>query len=158
MFSCSGGVKESNDGFTTAQELLDSGEVNKAVTWTPNDAKVVGGPYSNPVLIYGTDFGRFFQTMYELGDYDGMLAFTSSESIERHGEDKIRRKYETMNFGFTLKLHSKKDNPDGTIMLNYNSEKFATKNVTRVTVKIENDSTKLVLPDNLKNLFKASPN
>lgn len=107
---------------------------------------------SNPAFMQGSDFGNLFQTLYRLGNFDDMMKFTSTGSIEHHGRDKVLKYYKTMEFGFTLKLVGQNVIGD-TIQLNYTSRRVATKGVTRMLVVVENDTCKLVLPDNLNNLF-----
>lgn len=106
--------------------------------------------YSNPFLIMGSDFGRFMQTLYKLGDFEKMLYFTHSSSIQKHGKQNIFNHYQEMEFGFEMKLQSHNKNDDGSITLNYQTNKMATKGIFRMIVKIENDTTKLVLPDELE--------
>lgn len=114
--------------------------------------EIKSGEYSNPVLIQGSDFGSFFQAMYKIGDFEKMLKFTSSESIKEHGSIKIIEAYQSMDFGYKLKLKSKTNNPNGSITLNYNSDVFATNKITRINVIIENDSCKIILPKKIENL------
>ena len=110
-------------------------------------------PFSNPVLIYGSDFGNYFKVLYAQGKFSDMVKFTSSKSIKKHGKDKIVDFYKNkIHFGYELgKLKSTINEDDGAIILNYpSSQVFATKKVVRLKVVIENDTCKLVLPDNLK--------
>ena len=84
--------------------------------------------------------------------YDDMIKFTSRESINEFGEDVIRDFYKNkMKFGYEIgKPHSQ--NVEGNVItLNYNGNIIATKTVIRINVVVENDSCKIVLPDNLKN-------
>ncbi len=108
-------------------------------------------PFSNAAIIYGTDFGNFFRTLYKQGKYDDMIKFTSKESLELHSEDVVRDFYENkMKFGYELgKPHSQNVEGDFTT-LNYNGNIIATKTVVRIDVKLENDSCKIVLPKKLK--------
>jgi len=109
-------------------------------------------PFSNPAIIYGSDFGNFFRTMYKHGNYDEMIKFTSKESLDEFGEDEVRDFYKNkIKFGYKIgKLLSSDANGD-YITLNYNGDVIATKTVIRIIVKIENDSCKIVLPNKLKN-------
>jgi len=110
-------------------------------------------PFSNPALIYGSDFGNFFKTLYAQGKFADMVKFTSAESIKKHGKDKIIDFYKNkIHFGYELgKLKSTNKEEDGSITLNYpSSQVFATKKVVRINVVIQNDSVKIKLPDNLK--------
>jgi len=101
----------------------------------------------------GTDFGNFFKTLYKHGRFEDMLAFTSSKSVEKFGRDVVLEFYKNeLKFGYELG-----DKPisqftsDDIITLNYNANIIATKRVVRINVVIENDSCKIVLPNDLKN-------
>ena len=111
------------------------------------------GPYANPFLIYGTDFGNFFQTMYIHGNFDQMLAFTSTQSKNKFGEDVIIDFYKNkLDFGYDIGNFPLSSGTDGDIItINYQANIMATKKIIRVNVIIENDSCKIVLPDNLNN-------
>ncbi len=99
--------------------------------------------YSNPVLVYGSSFGNYFQALYKIGKFDDMLKFTSSGSIKKYGTVNIRKMYETMEFAYTIKLKSKTGTD--TVVLNYEAIIYATKNMIRIPVVIENDTVKIVL-------------
>lgn len=105
--------------------------------------------FSNPVFIYGSSFGNYFQALYKVGKFDKMLKFTSSGSIMKYGKENIRKMYETMDFAYTIKLKSKFGTD--TITLNYEAGIYATKHMVRIPVVIENDTVKIVL-QNLRSL------
>lgn len=105
--------------------------------------------FSNPVFIYGSSFGNYFQALYKIGKFDEMLKFTSSGSISKYGKANILKMYETMDFAYSIKLKSKTGTD--TIVLNYEAGIFATRNILRIPVIIENDTVKIVLK-NLKSL------
>jgi len=111
------------------------------------------GPYENPFLIYGTDFGNYFQTMFVHGKYEQMIAFTSKRSIDEFGEKRVLDFYKNeLDFGYDIggkPLSSGVEN-DMTV-LNYKADIMATKTIIRINVVIENDSCKIVLPSDLKN-------
>jgi hypothetical protein len=111
------------------------------------------GPYSNPFFIYGTDFGNFFQTMYIHGRYDQMIEFTSSESIDKFGKNAILDFYKNeLDFGYDIGKYPLSSGTDGDItVINYEANIMATKKIVRVSVVLENDSCKIVLPNKLKN-------
>lgn len=116
-------------------------------------SNVENKPFSDPAIIYGSNFGQFFQEMYKLGDYDGMMAFTSSESIELHGKDVILEHYKNMTFGFDLgKLKSiqEDEDEDGRMSMFYLSDIDATKVRFILHVKIENDSCKVLIHKNIE--------
>lgn len=99
--------------------------------------------YANPVFIYGSSFGNYFQALYKIGKFDDMLKFTSSGSISKYGKANIRKMYETMEFAYVIKLKSKTGTD--TIVLNYEAGIYATKHMVRIPVVIESDTTKIVL-------------
>ncbi len=106
-------------------------------------------PFSNPILIYGSSFGNFFQTLYKQGKFNDMILFTSKNSIEKYGIKNILEAYEKMEFGYNIKLKSSNSNPNKTITLNYETEIMATKGIMRMNVVIENDTVKVLL-NNIK--------
>lgn len=98
----------------------------------------------------GTDFGNFFKTLYLHGKFSDMLAFTSTQSVEKFGEDVILDFYENdLKFGYDIG-EPRSQNIDGDIItLNYEANIIATKRVVRISVVVENDSCKVVLPNKL---------
>jgi len=107
--------------------------------------------YYNPAFMAGSDFGNFFQKMYDLGDYDMMLDFTSDESIERHGEEKIIDYYKNMEFGYDLGVLKKAVNDKDEIStLYYKANINATQVRVVMKVVVENDSCKLYLGSNVE--------
>lgn len=105
-------------------------------------------PFSNPAFMFGTDLGKYMQTLYKLNRVDDMVRFTASETIKKYGVQKIRSYYETCNFGYEIKLASMTG--EGKYKtLTYNAKLNATNNVVRMKTVIENDTAKVVL-DNLQ--------
>jgi hypothetical protein len=107
--------------------------------------------YSNPAIIAGSDFGSFFQELYKLGDYETMLSFTSSQSIDLHGEEAILNHYKNMQFGYELgdlKTINKDDYGINSLM--YESNIQATDVITKIDVVIENDSCKVIVYQDLE--------
>lgn len=113
----------------------------------------VKSEFSNPSFMNGSTFGEFFLSTIRTQNIDLAVKFTSSGSIEKFGLDKIREKYETYNFNYKLSLKSIKQNAD-TFFLLYTTNEYATGKLKRMTVVLENDSCKLVLPDNIDELLK----
>lgn len=105
-------------------------------------------PYSNPAIIYGSDFMSFMQSLRKIGNYENMLCFTASESVQKFGKEKIKKYYEEKFTNMSkLDLKSITDNSDGTKTMNYVNLSVATKSATSVNVIIENDSCKLIITD-----------
>ena len=115
-----------------------------------NSASAQSKPFSNPALIYGSDFMSFMQSLKKTGNYEMLLQFTSSKNIKTLGEEKIKKYYEEKFTNMSkLKLQSIVNNSNGTKTMNYTNMSVATNNSTFVTVVVENDSCKLVLPADL---------
>lgn len=110
--------------------------------------KVKSGEFSNPLLIYGSSFGSFFQALYKQGKFEDMLKFTSAGTIDKFGRERILALYKKMDFAYGIGLGSKSTVGD-TIILNYEAGIMATSNMVRIKVVVENDSSKIVL-DNLR--------
>ncbi len=108
---------------------------------------------NDPTLFLGGDFVSYFQTLYKLGNYDQMIKFTHPESIKKHGEKNLLEFYKNMNFSYRLLIHSKTQEND-IITVNYATYINATRETKRFMVKVENDSCKIVLPDNLNDFSK----
>lgn len=109
--------------------------------------------FSDPARMAGSDFGSFFISMLRTQNYDMALKFTSKESIEKFGVDKILNKYR--DFKYNYKLEQKSINKSGnTFVVTYVTNEFATGKLKSLTLKLENDTCKLVLPDNLDELLK----
>lgn len=107
-------------------------------------------PYSNPAIIYGSDFMSFMQSLRKTGNYELMLQFTSSESVSKFGKETIVKFYEEKFTNMSnLELKSITENSDGSKTMNYINLAVATKSATSVVIVIENDSCKLVLPNDL---------
>ncbi len=105
---------------------------------------------SDPAVFAGSDFGSYFTTLYRVGKFDEMLAFTSKRSIDEHGKDAILDFYKNdVKLGYDIKLTSKTVHGD-TTTLNYDANIIATKRVIRIDVVVENDSCKVLLPKDLK--------
>ena len=104
--------------------------------------------FSNPALIYGgTSFANYFQALYKVGQFEQLLHFTAHESIQRYGTKSLLEKYHQMQFAYPLKLKSM-TKEGGYTILNYETQKLATKRMLRLKVVIENDTTKLVIDEN----------
>lgn len=109
--------------------------------------------FSNPAIIKGSSFGSFFITMLKTQNYKMALKFTSKKSIEKFGENKILKKYQDFKYNYQLTQKSiTKENDIFTIA--YTTNEFATSKIKKINVVIENDSCKLVLPDNLDDLLR----
>jgi hypothetical protein len=119
--------------------------------WVNTNAQT--GAFSNPSNIYGSNFGQFFISMLRTQNYDMALKFTSKESVKKFGATKIAEKYKTFNFNY--KLTQKSITKDGgKITIVYVTNEMATGKMKTMTLVIENDSCKIVLPSNLGEFLK----
>lgn len=141
FMSCSQSKEE-----VAVQNFIDScrGEMNTMPI--PVIKEAIAHPYINPVLIYGSSFGNFFQALYKIGKFEDMIKFTSSQSIEKFGQSKVLDFYKKMDFAYNIKLKSKSEDA-GVTTLNYEAGIMATNNMLRMDVVVENDSCKIVLRD-----------
>jgi hypothetical protein len=109
--------------------------------------------FADPARMAGSSFGTFFISMIKTQNYDMALKFTSKGSIEKLGVEKIKEKYK--DFKYNYKLEQKSISTEGdTITLMYATNEMATGKFKKMVVVVENDSCKLVLPDNLGDLLK----
>jgi hypothetical protein len=110
--------------------------------------------FSNPALIYGSDFGHFFRALYAQGKFEDMVKFTSSETVNQFGHDALIDFYKNkFKFGYELGTLGSITKEGNSLVLNYPKVHIiATKKVVRITVVIEHDSCKIVLSNNLLGL------
>lgn len=118
-----------------------------------NDLPVVDLSMSNPELFLGSGMGAAFMSFIKTQNFDLALQFTSKESIENHGKEKILEKYKSLKTNYTLTRTSKVVDGDYTT-LRYTTNEFATSKYKDFVVVVENDSCKIVLPENLDDFLK----
>jgi hypothetical protein len=114
---------------------------------------VVDPSMSNPELFLGSGVGPAFMSFVKTQNFELALQFTSKESIDKHGSEVILNKYKSLKTNYTLKKVSTSKNGDETI-LRYTTNEFATSKFKDFIVVIENDSCKILLPDNLEEFLK----
>ncbi len=105
--------------------------------------KTSNNDMSNPVLMVGADIGTLFKTYYKVGDYEKMVQYTNSATIDKFGRDSLLKMYRKLNLGFDIKLKSLTTEGNKKI-LHYESQTFATKAIRRLHVVIENDTARIV--------------
>jgi hypothetical protein len=86
-------------------------------------------------------------------NFEIALQFTSKVSIDKHGREVILDKYKSLKTNYTLKKVSTSKNGAETI-LRYTTNEFATSKFKDFVVVVENDSCKILLPDNLEEFLK----
>lgn len=127
-------------------------ETSKEVVSTASVVEEVKSDFSNPAFFAGSNFGEAFISMFK-NQSDLAVKFTSKGSLEKFGVDKVRDKYESFAYNYTLTLASVKTVND-TTTLKFTTNEHATGKFKTMKVVIENDSCKLVLPDKLDDLLK----
>jgi len=110
-------------------------------------------PFSNPANIEGSNYGSFFMAMFKTQNYDMALKFTSKGSVEKHGATNILKFYESFTRNYSLVQESILTKAD-TITIKYTTTEVATGKFKTIKVVLENDSCKIVLPDNLSEFLK----
>jgi hypothetical protein len=102
--------------------------------------------FSNPALMYGSDFLSFFKALRKVGNYDEMVKFTSSKSIEEFSVDYVKKYYEDNFTNMSpVKLTSMEKTGENYYTLHYVNKENATEKAFEVYVTVENDTSKLVL-------------
>lgn len=138
---------ESNKDLNTSKEEVEKEKVES------NSNKISKGEFSNPAFMMGSDFLGFFKSLKQVGDISGLVSFTSSKTIKDFGvknlEDFYKKSFTNMS---KSKLKGMTEVNDSTFLMHYINSQFATKRTFDIKVKIENDSTKIVL-DNLNSKY-----
>ena len=113
-------------------------------------------PFANPVLILGSDFLNYFASlkMTNPGNLKPLILFTSKQSKIQHKHTDIIRLYEKTNFNLAKQLKAMKQINDSVFVLNYSCTSFATRTLLTITVAIENDTAKIILPLKLNSFMK----
>lgn len=112
--------------------------------------------FSNPALIYGSDFLSFFSALKKNfpGKPETLLFFTSAMSRAEHGDKKILWLYKNTNINFQKKLKSISKTSHSEFILNYEANIDATICLKTITVSIEQDTCRILLPQNINQLLK----
>ncbi len=112
--------------------------------------------FSNPALIYGTDFLSFFSAlkMNFPGKPQSLLVFTSAKSREEHGDEKILQLYNNSNLNFQKKLKSVNKKSVSEFILNYEAIIDATICLKTITVSVEQDTCRILLPKKIYEFLK----
>jgi len=98
--------------------------------------------------MYGSDFLSFFKSLRKIGDINTLIKFTSKESIEKFGEEKLRDVYENSFVNMSDSRLTKLDKiDDNHFTMHYLNSQYATKKVFELNVVRENDSIKLIFED-----------
>jgi len=105
----------------------------------------------NPILIYGSTFGHYFQAYYKIGNFDYLMRLTSDSSIKRFGYKNILKAYKKMDFAYSLKFKSL-TTENKSWVIHYETTQFATKKMLIMHVTLEHDTVRLII-NNLSTVF-----
>lgn len=139
--------------FSCGKQEVETNSNTSVQTEVKEEVSAVDPSMSNPELFLGSGFGSAFMSFIKTQNFEMALQFTSKESIEKHGADVIINKYKSLKTDYTLvKASSSKSGSQTT--LRYTTNEFATSKYKDFVVVVENDSCKLVLPNNLDDFLK----
>lgn len=139
--------------FSCGKQEVETNSNASVQTEVKEEVSAVDPSMSNPELFLGSGFGSAFMSFIKTQNFEMALQFTSKESIEKHGVDVILNKYKSLRTDYTLvKASSSKSGSQTT--LRYTTNEFATSKYKDFVVVVENDSCKLVLPNNLDDFLK----
>ena len=112
-------------------------------------------PYANPILIYGSNFGRYWQALYRIGNYEAILKFTATKTRIKFGSTKLLKFYrDSLKFDYELGRLTNTYSAGDTITLVYSNAKImATRKLIRLKVIVECDSSKMILSNLNSNPF-----
>jgi hypothetical protein len=103
-------------------------------------------PFSNPALIYGTDFLSYLGAIKATtGDLNTLLRFTADESIKRLGATGVRWWWAHHNINCQKKLKSL-TRRENSYWMTYEILVNQTRKIIQIEVRIENDSCRFVIP------------
>lgn len=118
----------------------------------------VAEKHSTNKIFPESDFGNYFKSLCLSRNYDAMIKFTSSKSINKFGYDTILSYYKSMDFDYSMQLKSQKIYTD-VINLKYETHIPYNNNLIELNIKviIENDTCKLILDNVYFNLGVKTP-
>lgn len=108
---------------------------------------------NKPELFGGAGFGKAFVSFIKIQNYNEAYRYTSKESIKKHGKKAILDTYKSLKVDYKLNPTSK-DVDGAYTTLRYTTNEYATNKYKDFKVVVENDTCKLVLPDNLKDFLR----
>ncbi len=104
-------------------------------------------PFSNPILIYGNDFGTYFQALYRNNQFPQMVCLTSSITLNKFSREQVLNYYKhNFKFDYVLGNLSNINTEEGVTLLTYSKASiYATRRKLRIPCVLENDSVKIIL-------------
>jgi hypothetical protein len=149
MVSCGSSSVEAVDN--VADGVVDTASVD-TVSADVGGVSGINPKYKIAEGLEGSSFLHLFLTQKSVGDFNGMIDFTHSESIQKFGKEELISMYRE-NFTNvdtkTLDLKSMKTIDANTYEMFYTINEFATKRAVSITVKVENDTCKLLITEPL---------
>lgn len=136
--------------FSCGQKEVKS--VSEPTAEVPKEV-IVDPSMSNPELFLGSGVGPAFMSFIKTQNFDLAIQFTSKESVDKFGREVILEKYKSLKTNYTLKKVSTSTN-GGETTLRYTTNEFATSKFKDFVVVVENDSCKILLPNNLDDFLK----
>lgn len=113
----------------------------------------------DPAMMLGTDFFNYFIACYRLMRYDDMMHLTSQQSLREHGQDRVKKFYqEEFNLGeqggyvLIAKIQTG-DNPTRYDLRYKSMSNNLVEKIITIPVMEENDTIKIVLPNNLSDFY-----
>lgn len=119
----------------------------KVIVQTTQQKTEIEKPFSNPNLIYGSSFGSYFQSLYRTNQFEQMLCFTSSITLNRFTRELVLNYYKNdFRFDYILGNLSNISVEDGTTILTYSKASiYATRRKLKISCVVETDSVKIIL-------------
>lgn len=135
---CTTGTKENAIAIPNAHETIE--QVNEK-------------PFANPALIKGSDFLSLVSAEKMAGNNEELLRYTSRQSKIQLTSEQILKEFGKTNINLEKKLKSIRKLNDSCYTLNYQTNAFATKGIMTISVSVEKDTCRLVLPIKTKNFL-----
>jgi hypothetical protein len=112
--------------------------------------------YANPAIIFGSNFGSFFQVLYRTNSFETMLAFTSDLTLKHFERKPVLNFYQNyFKFDYKLGQLTNISNRGDTILLTYAKACiYGTRRKVIIPCYVENDSVKIIISSLSRNVFE----
>ena len=113
-------------------------------------------PFANPVFMAATntDFLTFLASLKQNAGIEPLMVYTSAQNKIHHPVRNILALYQNTNLNFEKKLKSIITQNETLFILNYTCNIYATNSLKTITVSVEKDTCRLLLPNNLNDFLK----
>ena len=125
----------------TNKNVIENKQKNKKEI--KQEELIEGFDLSKPALYMGTSFGEYIQGLYILGEFDKIISLISSKDKREFTNEELKELLVKNNFSYKIKLKRVEPIDSNAYILHYTSSEFATKNVKRLNLVLENDSLKV---------------